>query len=74
VGSAAFGIQYHAEANGAIVTEWTELPSGKAFVERIYGAEGPARVRAEVQGAMPELLANAWRLYANFMETVLARA
>jgi GMP synthase-like glutamine amidotransferase len=74
VGPAAFGIQYHAEANDAIVTEWTELPSGKAFVERIYGAEGPARVRAEVVTAMPELLANAHRLYANFMGIVRARA
>jgi GMP synthase-like glutamine amidotransferase len=66
-GSAAFGIQYHAEANDTLVNEWTDLAPGKALVQQLHGEDGVMRVRNRVIGAMPDIKDNAKRLYSNFM-------
>ena len=66
-GSAAFGIQYHAEASDTLVNEWTDLAPGRALVEQLHGEDGVMRVRNRVASAMPEIKDNAKRLYRNFM-------
>jgi GMP synthase-like glutamine amidotransferase len=70
VGSAAFGIQYHAEATDVLFNEWTELAAGKALVHRLHGKDGMRRVRSRVAKAMPQLKDNARRLYRNFLNIV----
>jgi GMP synthase-like glutamine amidotransferase len=66
VGSSAIGVQYHVEATSALVDEWSELPAGKAHVERLHGAAAAPGMRRAVAQAMPELWSNSRRLYDNF--------
>ncbi|MFN0218067.1 MAG: type 1 glutamine amidotransferase [Hyphomicrobium sp.] len=68
VGSAAFGIQYHAEASDGLFNEWTDLHAGRALMLQLHGEDGLLRVRERVAGAMPEIKHNAERLYRNFMD------
>ncbi len=67
-GSAAFGIQYHAEATDLLVDEWMEHDAARALVEKLHGVDGVKRVSTRVAAAMPELKHNARRLYRNFMD------
>ena len=66
-GSAAIGVQYHVEATSALVDEWSELPLGKAHVERLHGQGATRTVRRSVADAMPTLWSNSRRFYDNFM-------
>ncbi len=66
-GSAAFGIQYHAEATDTLVNEWFEHEAARALAEQLHGPDGVTHVRQRVVGAMPDLKRNAERLYRNFM-------
>lgn len=65
--SATFGIQYHAEATAPLFEEWTDLPLGRAFAERIHGAGTIPRLRREVAAAANELQDNADALFHNFL-------
>ena len=72
-GSAAFGVQYHIEATGEIVTEWSDLPAGAALLHQLHGPGAVPAVRQTTQAAMPELRANSLRLYSNFMAIANSR-
>jgi GMP synthase-like glutamine amidotransferase len=67
-GSAAFGIQYHAEASDERLAIWTEIPAAIALLERARGVGSAPTVRQEAITAQPELKANADRLFTNFMQ------
>jgi GMP synthase-like glutamine amidotransferase len=68
VGSAAFGIQYHAEATDTLVDEWFEHEAARTLAEQLHGPDGVMHVRTSVTGAMPDLKRNAELLYRNFMK------
>jgi GMP synthase-like glutamine amidotransferase len=67
-GSAAFGIQYHAEASDTLFNEWTDLAPGKALVRQLHGEDGVKQVRNHVTRDMHDIRDNAKRLYRNFIK------
>lgn len=73
-GTAAFGIQYHVEATDRLFDEWTDRPAGRAFIEQLHGSDCVPLKRREVSTAMPELAANAARLFENFMRIAEQRS
>ena len=67
VGRAAFGLQYHVEANEQSVTDWSAHSPGREALERLHGPGGAERLKARVIAEKPLLHDNAYRLYRNFM-------
>jgi GMP synthase-like glutamine amidotransferase len=66
-GERAFGLQFHAEVDGATLGDWLAEPTTAAALVEHLGADGPARFAAAAHGHMRQLNQAARQLYANFM-------
>jgi len=74
VGRRAFGVQYHSEITADTVADWGAVPEYAAALEKALGTGALARLEAKAAAALPQLNAQARRLYDNFMEIALAPA
>ena len=72
-GARAYGLQFHVEVTGAMITAWGELPSYRAALERLRGPDGPAALAHEGATALPAVHAAARTLFANFLALAAAR-
>lgn len=70
VGERAFGLQCHAEVDGATLDDWLGTPAAAADLAKALGAEGPVRFAAEAHAHMEAFSRAARQLYANFMTTL----
>lgn len=67
VGSNAWSLQYHVEVEPDTVSNWAEVPAYRSALESTLGAHGLDRLQAETAESMDAFVANAERLYRNFM-------
>jgi GMP synthase-like glutamine amidotransferase len=69
IGARAFGLQFHAEADAALVARWVREDA--AYVERALGPDGGARVLEQTAALMPGQLAIGDRLIANVLRSMV---
>jgi GMP synthase-like glutamine amidotransferase len=67
VGARAFGLQWHAEFDEAMLDEWLGMPAVVADLNRALGADRASRFAADACAHMRALNRAARQLYANFM-------
>jgi GMP synthase-like glutamine amidotransferase len=66
IGERAFGLQFHAEVDGAILDEWLGIEAAVADLESGLGPGGPARFAAAAYAHVAGFRRAAWKLYVNF--------
>jgi GMP synthase-like glutamine amidotransferase len=66
VGARAFGLQFHAEVDDAILDEWLGIEAAVADLESGLGPGGPARFAADAYAHATGFRRAAWKLYVNF--------
>lgn len=64
---AAYGLQFHVELTKDTVPEWQGIPEYAASLTEIFGAEGAAKLAADVAPRLPAFEATARRLNTNFL-------
>jgi GMP synthase (glutamine-hydrolysing) len=53
IGDHAWGLQFHLEADAALIDRWLRLPSGRSEIERHWSAARIARIQAATQRHLP---------------------
>ena len=67
VGQRAFGLQCHAEVDGATLDEWLGIPAAVEVLAQALGRDGPDRFAAQARAHMAACNRAARQLYRNFM-------
>jgi GMP synthase-like glutamine amidotransferase len=67
VGPRAFGLQCHAEVDGATLDEWLGFAAAVEVLEQALGRDGPARFAGEARAHVAACNRAARQLYCNFM-------
>jgi GMP synthase-like glutamine amidotransferase len=67
IGRHAWSMQYHVEIEPDTVANWGAVPAYRCALEATLGPQALDRLVAEAEATMAECLANAERLYRNFM-------
>jgi GMP synthase (glutamine-hydrolysing) len=70
IGSNAFGLQFHVETDAALVREWAQDDS--EFVRSALGPDGPSRIIAMCEEALPAMRRVGERLVGNILGEMLA--
>jgi GMP synthase-like glutamine amidotransferase len=73
VGTNAWSIQYHVEVEPETVRNWAQVPTYRTALEKTLGADGLHRLEADTADNMAMFVANAERLYRNFMRVAARR-
>jgi GMP synthase-like glutamine amidotransferase len=76
LGRHAYGLQFHMELTETTATEWGGVPEYEAALEQVHGTGALDAVARDVAANLPELRANAARVFSNFLniaEDILAR-
>ena len=68
-GPRAYSAQFHVEVEADTVRTWLQIPEYFAALQATLGADGPARVEADVAAALPAMNAMAERIYINWLQT-----
>ena len=71
VGRHAWSMQYHVEVEPDTVSTWGAVPAYRAALESTLGPTALAGLAADVEHHMDDFVANAKRLYDNFVKAVL---
>jgi GMP synthase-like glutamine amidotransferase len=67
IGRHAYSMQYHVEIEPSTITDWGKVPAYEAALAKVRGPNALAGLAKEAEPLMPGFIANARRLYRNFM-------
>jgi GMP synthase (glutamine-hydrolysing) len=67
LGDRAWGLQFHLEADEALITRWLEQPSGRSEIERHWDARRIARIQAATRRYQPLARPLADRVFGEFI-------
>jgi GMP synthase (glutamine-hydrolysing) len=67
-GERAYGLQFHLEADEALIQRWLNVPAYRAELEAEAGGEGVARVLRETHGHVAPALKLSERVFHEFIE------
>jgi GMP synthase-like glutamine amidotransferase len=70
----AYGLQFHIEVDTALATEWGEVPAYAASLDRILGPGSLPGLIDDISAHEPEMTGLARRLFAAWLEHVVATA
>lgn len=68
-GPRAYSLQFHVEVEPDTVANWAAIPEYATALEAALGAEGAARMQADVAASMPGFNDAAERIYINWLQT-----
>ena len=69
----AWGLQFHLEADAALIERWLALPSGRSEIEQHWDARRVARIRAATRQHLPAATALGNRVFGEFIRRFAAR-
>jgi GMP synthase (glutamine-hydrolysing) len=67
LGRSAWGLQFHLEADAALIERWLALPGGRSEIERHWDARRIARIRAATREHLPAATALSHRVFGEFI-------
>jgi anthranilate synthase/aminodeoxychorismate synthase-like glutamine amidotransferase len=67
IGRHAYSMQYHVEIEPTTITDWGKIPAYEAALAKVRGPNALAGLAKEAEPLMQGFVANARRLYRNFM-------
>lgn len=67
LGDHAWGLQFHLEADAALIDRWLHLPSGRSEIERHWDARRIARIRAATARHLPHAAPLGERVFGEFV-------
>jgi GMP synthase (glutamine-hydrolysing) len=67
LGEHAWGLQFHLEADAALITRWLEQPAGRSEIERNWNARRIARIQAATRLHLPQARALSDRVFGEFI-------
>jgi len=67
-GSRAYGLQFHLEADEALIRRWLDVPAYRAELEGIAGPSGVERVLRDTHGNVAPALTLSERVFHEFIE------
>jgi GMP synthase (glutamine-hydrolysing) len=67
LGDHAWGVQFHLEADAALIERWISSPGGRSEIERYWNARRVARIRAATATHLPAATALSERLFGEFL-------
>jgi GMP synthase (glutamine-hydrolysing) len=73
LGDHAWGLQFHLEADAALIERWLALPSGRSEIEQYWDARRVARIRAATRAHLPAASALSHRVFGEFIRRFAAR-
>ena len=73
LGERAWGLQFHLEADGALIARWLGQPSGRSEIERYWDARRIARIRAATRQHLPAATALSNRVFGEFIRIFSGR-
>jgi GMP synthase (glutamine-hydrolysing) len=71
IGEHAWGLQFHLEADEALIGRWLGSPSGRAEVEQHWGPHRFAQIRAASRRHLPASQALSDRVFGEFVRLVV---
>jgi GMP synthase (glutamine-hydrolysing) len=66
IGDHAWGLQFHLEADAALIDRWLRLPSGRSEIERHWSPARIARIQAATQRHLPVAAPLSQRVFGEF--------
>jgi GMP synthase (glutamine-hydrolysing) len=73
LGDRAWGLQFHLEADEALISRWLEQPAGRSEVERHWGARRIERIRSATHRHLPAARPLADRVFGEFIRLFALR-
>jgi GMP synthase (glutamine-hydrolysing) len=73
LGHRAWGLQFHLEADSALIERWLALPSGRSEIEQHWDARRIARIRAATRAHLPAATALGNRVFGEFVRLFTGR-
>jgi GMP synthase (glutamine-hydrolysing) len=73
LGDAAWGLQFHLEADAALIDRWLASESGQAEIDRHWSLRRIARIRADTRRHLPVAQSLSDRVFSEFVRTVSPR-
>ena len=67
-GERAYGLQFHLEADEALIQRWLAVPAYRAELEAEAGADGVKRVLSDTHGHIPPALKLSERVFHEFID------
>jgi GMP synthase (glutamine-hydrolysing) len=68
LGDHAWGLQFHLEADAALINRWLQLPSGRSEIERHWSPARIARIQAATQRHLPVATPLSERVFGEFIQ------
>jgi GMP synthase (glutamine-hydrolysing) len=73
LGGSAWGLQFHLEADAALIDRWLALPGGRSEIEQHWDARRIARIRAATRAHLPAATALGNRVFGEFIQLFAGR-
>jgi len=73
LGERAWGLQFHLEADDALIGRWLGQPAGRSEIERYWDARRIARIRAATRQHLPVATALSNRVFGEFIRMFTGR-
>ena len=73
LGDHAWGLQFHLEADAALIERWLALPDGRSEIERHWDARRIARIRAATRAHLPQATVLGHRVFGEFIRLFTGR-
>jgi GMP synthase (glutamine-hydrolysing) len=73
LGDHSWGLQFHLEADAAMIDRWLHLPSGRSEIEQHWSVRRIAHIRAATQVHLPATRALSERVFGEFIELLKPR-
>ena len=67
LGDHAWGLQFHLEADAALINRWLQLPRGRREIERHWSPARIARIQAATQRHLPVATPLSERVFGEFI-------
>ena len=67
LGEHAWGLQFHLEADAALIERWLAMPGGRSEIERHWDARRIARIRAATRAHLPAARTLSDRVFGEFI-------
>lgn len=68
IGNHTYSMQYHVEIEEDTIPAWGKVPAYEESLAKVRGPNALEGLAKEAQPHMADFVANAWRLYRNFMD------
>jgi GMP synthase (glutamine-hydrolysing) len=73
LGDQAWGVQFHLEADAAMIDRWLHLPGGRSEIEQHWSVRRIAHIRAATHVHLPATRALSERVFGEFIELLKPR-